>query len=704
MKQNICIMWFRQDLRLHDNPALEYALSHTYILPIHILDPENAGEWRLGQASRWWLDKSLQKLSQSLLSHQHTLHLFHGNSQTILKNIVGALQHMYPNMDIAITWNKCYEPYNRKLDKTIEEMCVSHICSQYDAEIIEDQHLYSPYNHHDTQAIQDDQINSMHNERNMMHLDTKSVQEQQAINLANTNRNTEQSTIGTYPYNSHLHFTVKSFNGNLLFDPNTIKTQQGNYFQIFTPFFKHCLTQKLIDIATSQQSLDKYTNKQLHVNFAQYDTCFAEYVYKSHSQTYNDAQISNCAEDKTFSSFGEPGEASALNKFEKFLAKTLAHYKDSRNNLYNESGTSLLSPHLHFGEISPKYIWQKCKAMLHASINQSYIHKADAIATVSAAEHIQCFLSEICWREFSTHLLYHLPHITTESIKEAFKAFPWAAQYEKCYTNTQINASDSSISKTQDQQSHTVHHMYADEGIFSFTSTQQDNNQAYRSMQVNTENARAQISANNMKQHMTADGNTSSAQHVQHISNTNTMTTLQAWQYGQTGIPIVDAGMRELLQTGYMHNRARMICASFLTKNLLISWQHGAKWFWDKLLDADLANNSCSWQWVAGCGVDAAPYFRIFNPITQSEKFDPNGTYIRKWVHELSKLSGQSIHEPWKAHHSELLSAGIILGKTYPTPIVDLAHTRAQALQAYKICMQIHKTNASHEGDDNIPT
>lgn len=158
---------------------------------------------------------------------------------------------------------------------------------------------------------------------------------------------------------------------------------------------------------------------------------------------------------------------------------------------------------------------------------------------------------------------------------------------------------------------------------------------------------------------------------------------LRAWQRGLTGYPIVDAGMRQLWQSGWMHNRVRMITASFLTKHLLIHWKHGASWFWDTLVDADLANNSAGWQWVAGSGADAAPYFRIFNPVIQGEKFDPRGDYIRRWVPELSRLPDKYLHQPWTAPAIVLADAQIKLGKTYPEPIVDHATARAEALAAY---------------------
>lgn len=158
---------------------------------------------------------------------------------------------------------------------------------------------------------------------------------------------------------------------------------------------------------------------------------------------------------------------------------------------------------------------------------------------------------------------------------------------------------------------------------------------------------------------------------------------LARWRRGMTGLPIVDAGMRELWRTGYMHNRVRMIVGSFLVKNLLIDWRHGEKWFWDTLLDADLANNSASWQWIAGCGADAAPYFRIFNPVLQGKKFDPDGVYVRKYVPELSSLPDRYLHNPWEAPAEVLQEANIEIGQDYPAPIVDLKESRQRALAAF---------------------
>jgi deoxyribodipyrimidine photo-lyase len=159
---------------------------------------------------------------------------------------------------------------------------------------------------------------------------------------------------------------------------------------------------------------------------------------------------------------------------------------------------------------------------------------------------------------------------------------------------------------------------------------------------------------------------------------------LAAWQKGRTGYPIVDAGMRQLWHSGWMHNRVRMIVASFLVKHLRLPWQHGARWFWDTLVDADLPNNTLGWQWSAGCGVDAAPYFRIFAPVLQGRKFDPSGDYVRRWVPELAGLSAESIHAPWEVPALELSAAGVRLGQNYPAPIVDHATARRDALAAFK--------------------
>jgi deoxyribodipyrimidine photo-lyase len=159
---------------------------------------------------------------------------------------------------------------------------------------------------------------------------------------------------------------------------------------------------------------------------------------------------------------------------------------------------------------------------------------------------------------------------------------------------------------------------------------------------------------------------------------------LRAWQRGLTGYPIVDAGMRQLWQTGWMHNRVRMVVASFLVKHLLINWTEGERWFWDTLVDADPANNPASWQWVAGCGADAAPYFRIFNPVLQGQKFDPDGRYVREFVPELARLPDAVVHQPWTAPPLMLREAGVTLGETYPEPLIEHAQARQRALAAFE--------------------
>ncbi|CCB88788.1 cryptochrome/photolyase family protein [Simkania negevensis] len=263
------------------------------------------------------------------------------------------------------------------------------------------------------------------------------------------------------------------------------------------------------------------------------------------------------------------GEKSAWKKFQTFLAEGLLYYKTGRD-FPAQNAVSRLSPHLHFGEISPHQIWSVVNS-------QKQDHNTSS------------FLSELGWREFSYYLLYHFPTLPTQNFQSKFDYFPW--KWESPY--------------------------------------------------------------------------------------------LQHWCSGKTGFPIVDAGMRELWQTGYMHNRVRMIVASFLVKNLLIHWQIGLNWFENHLLDADLASNSASWQWVAGSGADAAPYFRIFNPITQGEKFDPHGEYTRRYVPELKKLPDKYLFCPWDAPKSILEKAGVKLGRTYPEPIIDLKQSREEALQAF---------------------
>jgi deoxyribodipyrimidine photo-lyase len=268
---------------------------------------------------------------------------------------------------------------------------------------------------------------------------------------------------------------------------------------------------------------------------------------------------------KGFAPAWTPGEAGARARLAAFVEGPLGRYAAGRD-LPAEQNTSRLSPHLRFGEVSPRQVWHALQVARQAR---------------GAEKNVDKFLSEIGWREFSYHLLYHFPTLPEANFRPGFDAFPWRE----------------------------------DEAA------------------------------------------------------------LRAWSRGNTGYPIVDAGMRELWATGTMHNRVRMVAASFLIKHLLIHWRRGADWFWDTLVDADLANNSASWQWVAGSGADAAPYFRIFNPVLQGEKFDPNGDYVRRWVPELEGCDARFVHRPWAAPDFAALK--------YTAPIVDHEKARARALAAF---------------------
>ncbi|WP_372620958.1 cryptochrome/photolyase family protein [Falsiroseomonas sp.] len=270
----------------------------------------------------------------------------------------------------------------------------------------------------------------------------------------------------------------------------------------------------------------------------------------------------------------QPGEAGAQARLARFFATSMGAYAEARN-LPGVEGSSGLSPHHRWGEISPRQVW----------------HAVRGAAQGPGAE---TFLKEVLWREFAYHLLWHRPEMPERNLRREFDAFPWQR----------------------------------DEAL------------------------------------------------------------LRAWQRGRTGYPIVDAGMRQLWQLGWMHNRVRMVAASLLVKHLLQPWQAGAAWFWDTLVDADLASNSASWQWVAGCGTDAAPYFRVFNPVLQGEKFDADGAYVRRFVPELAKLPAAFIHKPWEAPEARLAAAGLRLGRDYPRPVVDPAAGRACALAAFAALKQ----------------
>jgi deoxyribodipyrimidine photo-lyase len=466
------IAWFRQDLRMADNPALVAAQeSGMPVLPVFILDDDNAGDWKAGGASRWWLHQSLASLNQSLAGK---LRFFRGKADEVLPGIAA-------ETDAAgIYWNRCYEPWQTDRDRKLKE------------------------------ALRADGRN------------------------------------------------VESFNGSLLFEPHAVKKADGTPYRVFTPFYRKGCLQGAPDprsplpvpeLTFTEDALpgDDLDTLELMPNVGWYE------------------EMAEC---------WQPGEASAHDRLEHFLENGIRGYREGRNRPDLEH-VSRLSPHLHFGEISPNQVW----------------HAASALQPVASLEKdVDHFLSELGWREFSHHLLYHWPDLPRVNLQSKFDAFPWRDDDE----------------------------------------------------------------------------------------------SLRRWQRGQTGYPIVDAGMRELWRTGYMHNRVRMIVGSFLVKNLLLHWHHGEAWFWDTLLDADLANNSASWQWIAGCGADAAPYFRIFNPVTQGFKFDPDGTYVREFVPEIASLPDKYLHSPWDAPDDVLHAAGVELGADYPMPIVELKASRERALDAFK--------------------
>jgi len=357
-------------------------------------------------------------------------------------------------------------------------------------------------------------------------------------------------------------YHVSRHSATLLREPGKVRKKDGTPYRVFTPFWK--TLQDLgpeRDFIPAAASLPALTTDRLPgpLPVAALDLLPAVEWYRA------------------FHLLWEPGEAGAWSALHDFCDDRLIDYPTDRD-IPGISGTSRLSAHLHFGEISPVQVWHHLQR--HASLGT-------APGTITAAE---SYLREIAWREFSHHLLYHFPHTTKQPLDTRFAGFPWRSDYQDLLTS---------------------------------------------------------------------------------------------WQRGQTGIPIVDAGMRELWSSGYMHNRVRMITASFLTKNLLIPWQEGARWFWDTLVDADLANNTMGWQWVAGCGADAAPYFRIFNPVLQGEKFDRAGHYVRRWVPELASLGDNAIHRPWEIDPAVLADAGIRLGTEYPRPLVDLQTSRRAALAAW---------------------
>jgi len=470
--RNPVIVWFRQDLRLADNPALEAAIAmQAPILPVYVLDDENAGDARIGAAGRWWLHRSLGSLNASL---DDTLLCLAGDAASIVPRLarnVGAE---------AVFWNRCYEPWRINRDKRI---------------------------------------------KSTLRKDGK---------------------------------TVRSFNGSLLFEPPNVTKKDGSPYKVFTPYYqKGCLKRAPAPRKPSARPSD------------------FELYRERGGETIDDLGLMpNVPWHEEMDELWRPGEDGAHQRLDRFLTTGLADYADGRD-FPGRPAVSRLSPHLHFGEISPHTVWHAVSRL-----------RSDE----SLGVHVEAFLRELGWREFSYYLLYYFPLLQKENLQRKFDAFPWLD----------------------------------DEA------------------------------------------------------------TLALWQRGATGYPIVDAGMRELWRTGYMHNRVRMITGSFLVKNLLLDWRHGEAWFRDTLVDHDLASNSAGWQWIAGCGADAAPYFRIFNPVSQGRKFDADGDYVRRYLPELAELPTQYLHSPWEAPADVLRRAGVRLGVDYPQPVVDLAESRHRALDAFR--------------------
>ncbi len=335
-----------------------------------------------------------------------------------------------------------------------------------------------------------------------------------------------------------------------LFDYDEIKTKSGGVFGVFTPFSRACR-------AAAAPHAPSAAPRRLRG------------VEGVRSERLDDWGLLPERPDWAggLRETWTPGEAGAARRLSSFLADHLDDYGEERDRPGNTDGTSMLSPHLHWGELSPNQVWHAAKGRGREK-----------------------FENELLWHDFAAYLLWHHPALPETPMHPEYDALPWRRDAE----------------------------------------------------------------------------------------------ALRAWQQGRTGVPIVDAGMRQLWRTGWMHNRVRMITASFLVKHLLIAWQDGEAWFWDTLVDGDLATNAASWQWVAGTGTDNQPFFRVFNPLTQALKFDTDGAYVRRWVPEIARLPDKHLHAPWLAPAPVLEAAGVSLGQDYPAPIVGLEEGRERALAAFR--------------------
>jgi deoxyribodipyrimidine photo-lyase len=461
------LVWFRDDLRIADNPALSAAMAGGgAVHAIHVEETDPALR-PLGAAVRWWLNRSLRLLADDLAAIGVRLETLRGPAEDTV--IAAAVR----TGAVTLHWNRRYGPAEREIDAAI-----------------------------------------------------KTRAEKEGVR-------------------------ARSHAANVLVEPFDIATGGGTPYAVFTPFWR-TLRQREIP-----QPLPRPRRRTAAPSPRAIDDAYREPHWAG-----------------KLTKHWTIGEAGAQRALERFLDSRLADYPEGRDYPARDV-TSRLSPHLRFGEISPRQVW-------HAA--QGLAHRAPELAGP-----VEKFLSELAWRDFNYHQLYHREDIATEPMQAKFAGLAWRS----------------------------------DPGA------------------------------------------------------------LATWQRGKTGIPIVDAGMRELWETGSMHNRVRMLVASLLAKNLLIDWRKGEAWFWDCLVDADPASNPGSWQWVAGSGNDAAPYFRIFNPVTQGTRFDAGGEYVRKWVPEVAGLPDKWVHQPWAAPALALSDAGLALGQTYPEPIVDLASSRERALAAF---------------------
>lgn len=478
----IALMWFRNDLRLSDNPALLAAIKWAdqndgVVLPVFILDPVISEQ--LGGATKWWLEKSLSALGENLSklgNGKEALRLFAGDAGPTLENIADAKPIK------AVFWNRLYDKPSTARDTEIKATLQDH------------------------------------------------------------------------------GLTCESFKANLLFEPWEVKTGGGTDFKVYSPFWRAC--QKF---PPPREPMKAPEGIKLFEGEIDGETDLAAFDLGPKPFDWAGG----------FSERFTPGEQGAKDQLFDFIDERLVDYADMRDRP-DHRVTSELSPHLRFGEISPYQVWHTAN------------HFADA--NPGKGKTASKFISELGWREFAHHILFHATDLRSVPLQGQFKHFPWSDAPE----------------------------------------------------------------------------------------------ALTRWQKGQTGYPIVDAGMRELWHTGYMHNRVRMIVGSILVKHLLIHWREGLAWFDDTLVDACPANNAFSWQWIGGCGADAAPYFRIFNPVLQGEKFDPQGEYVRQWVPELRDMPEQYIHKPWEASPLILKAAGVTLGKTYPELLIGLKEGRERALSAYQ--------------------